>query len=64
MKVNHRKGKGAFTGDSRVVLSCVISRSEVVQLKALVQESDAQAFMVIGQAHEVLGEGFRPWSQD
>jgi uncharacterized membrane-anchored protein YitT (DUF2179 family) len=32
----------------------------VAQLKAIVQEADPQAFMVIGQAHEALGEGFRP----
>jgi uncharacterized membrane-anchored protein YitT (DUF2179 family) len=42
------------------VLYCVINRSEVAQLKVLVREADAQAFMVIGQAHEALGEGFRP----
>jgi uncharacterized membrane-anchored protein YitT (DUF2179 family) len=29
-------------------------------LKAIVQEADPQAFMVIGIAHEALGEGFRP----
>ena len=50
---------GAYTGAARTVLYCVISRSEVNQLKALVREADPKAFMVIGQAHEVLGEGFR-----
>jgi uncharacterized membrane-anchored protein YitT (DUF2179 family) len=38
----------------------VITRSEVTQLKALVNEIDPRAFIVIGQAHEALGEGFRP----
>lgn len=52
--------KGAYTGADRTVLYCVINRSEVAQLKVLVREADAQAFMVIGQAHEALGEGFRP----
>jgi len=32
----------------------------VNQLKELVRESDPRAFVVIGQAHEALGEGFRP----
>ena len=50
---------GAYTGAARTVLYCVISRSEVNQLNALVREADPKAFMVIGQAHEVLGEGFR-----
>jgi uncharacterized membrane-anchored protein YitT (DUF2179 family) len=52
--------RGAYTGEERTVLYCVVSRSEVVQIKSLVREADPRAFMVIGQAHEVLGEGFRP----
>jgi uncharacterized membrane-anchored protein YitT (DUF2179 family) len=42
------------------VLYCVVTRSEVNQLKELVHEADPDAFMVIGTAHEALGEGFRP----
>jgi uncharacterized membrane-anchored protein YitT (DUF2179 family) len=53
-------GKGAYTGSDRLVLYCVIARSEVTQLKALVRDIDPRAFIVIGQAHEALGEGFRP----
>jgi uncharacterized membrane-anchored protein YitT (DUF2179 family) len=52
-------GTGAYTGESRPVLYCVITRSEVNQLKELVKEVDPQALVVIGSAHEVLGEGFR-----
>jgi uncharacterized membrane-anchored protein YitT (DUF2179 family) len=52
-------GEGAYTGEERCVLYCVVSRSEVQQLKTIVQETDPKAFMVIGQAHEALGEGFQ-----
>jgi uncharacterized membrane-anchored protein YitT (DUF2179 family) len=41
------------------VLYCVITRSEVQQLKTIVHEADPKAFMVIGVAHEALGEGFQ-----
>lgn len=51
-------GTGAYTGEARPVLYCVISRSEVATLKSIVHEIDPQAFMVIGIAHEALGEGF------
>ena len=51
---------GAYTGEARTLLYCVISRSEVVQIKDLIRQEDPHAFIVIGQAHEVLGEGFRP----
>jgi uncharacterized membrane-anchored protein YitT (DUF2179 family) len=53
-------GKGGYTGADRPVLYCVVTRSEVNQLKDLVREADPKAFRVIGQAHEALGEGFRP----
>ena len=50
---------GGYTGEARSVLYCVVTRSEIAQLKAIVYEADSKAFMVVGQAHEVLGEGFR-----
>jgi uncharacterized membrane-anchored protein YitT (DUF2179 family) len=53
-------GKGAYTGADRFILYCVVIRSEVPTLKAIIHEIDPQAFMVIGQAHEALGEGFKP----
>jgi uncharacterized membrane-anchored protein YitT (DUF2179 family) len=53
-------GTGAYTGVERPVLYVVITRSEVNQLKELVREIDPKAFVVIGTAHEALGEGFRP----
>ena len=54
------EGTGAFTGAERPVLYCVITRAEVSRLKTIVYEVDPRAFMVIGYAHEALGEGFRP----
>jgi uncharacterized membrane-anchored protein YitT (DUF2179 family) len=54
------EGTGAYTGADRPVLYCVITRAEVATLKAIVNEVDPHAFMVIGVAHEALGEGFKP----
>jgi len=54
------EGTGAYTGAERPVLYCVITRAEVATLKAIVHEVDPRAFLVIGVAHEALGEGFRP----
>lgn len=56
-------GTGAYTLDPRPVMYCVITRSEVQQLKTIVHEADPEAFMVIGVAHEVLGEGFQPFKK-
>lgn len=52
-------GTGAYTGVPRPVLYCVVTKAEVAFLKSIVQEADPQAFMVIGQGHEALGEGFQ-----
>jgi uncharacterized membrane-anchored protein YitT (DUF2179 family) len=58
--VTFLQGTGAYTGEERPVLYCVVTRAEVATLKAIVHESDPEAFMVIGVAHEALGEGFKP----
>ncbi|RNB87147.1 YitT family protein [Brevibacillus fluminis] len=52
-------GSGGFTGDKRMVLMVVVSQSEVSKLKALVKAVDPQAFIILTQANEVLGEGFK-----
>ena len=57
------EGAGAFTNEPRPVLYCVVTRSEVQQLKTIVHEADPKAFMVIGQAHEALGEGFQSFKK-
>ncbi len=57
------QARGAYTGHPRQVVFCVLSRSEVPQLKARVREIDPKAFVVIGQALEVVGEGFRSWEE-
>jgi uncharacterized membrane-anchored protein YitT (DUF2179 family) len=53
-------GVGMYSGKPRQILFCAVSRAEVGQLKAIVREIDPDAFVVIGQAHEALGEGFKP----
>jgi len=51
---------GGYTGESRSMLYCAVTNSEVMRLKTVVHEVDAKAFMVIGHASEALGEGFKP----
>nr|MCU0492237.1 YitT family protein [Chloroflexaceae bacterium] len=53
------EGYGGYTGASRAVLLCVVSRSEVSTLKTIIGDLDPAAFIIIGEASEVLGEGFR-----
>jgi uncharacterized membrane-anchored protein YitT (DUF2179 family) len=52
-------GTGMYSGEPRQILFCAVSRAEISQLKAIILEIDPAAFVVIGQAHEALGEGFK-----
>jgi uncharacterized membrane-anchored protein YitT (DUF2179 family) len=52
------EARGGYTGQDKSVLFCVTSAREVVQLKALVAESDPNAFVIVTSAAEVMGEGF------
>ncbi|MFQ3661187.1 MAG: YitT family protein [Chloroflexaceae bacterium] len=58
--VTRLEGVGGFTGATHAILLCIINRSEVSTLKAVVANTDPHAFVVISDANEVIGEGFRP----
>lgn len=54
-------GRGGYTERGLDVLYCVVARSELSILKRLIASIDPRAFVVIADANEVLGEGFREW---
>jgi uncharacterized membrane-anchored protein YitT (DUF2179 family) len=53
------EGRGGYTGAQRTVLLCVVARSEVSALREVVRRHDPAAFVVVAEASEVFGEGFR-----
>ena len=54
--------KGMYTQDYKCVLYCVVSRKEIVQLKEIVTDVDPDAFVIVSDVREVLGEGFMEYS--
>ena len=50
---------GGFTDHERPVLMCVVDQTEFTKLKQLVKSLDPSAFVVVMDAAEVLGEGFK-----
>ena len=52
------KGKGMYTGKEKDVLLCVFSQKEISEVKERVIEIDSNAFMMVTDIKEVLGEGF------
>lgn len=51
--------KGAYSYSNKDVVYCVVARHETIRLKAIVKSVDPDAFTIIGNVHDVLGEGFR-----
>lgn len=50
---------GGYTDDERPILMCVVQQSEFTKLKQTVKHVDPSAFVIVTNAAEVLGEGFK-----
>jgi uncharacterized membrane-anchored protein YitT (DUF2179 family) len=53
-------GTGAYSGREKKIICCAVRKNQYVKIKRIVADADPQAFIVITDAGEVLGEGFRP----
>ena len=50
--------RGMYSKKEKLMLFCVVSKKEIVMLKERVNEIDPKAFVIVGDAREVHGEGF------
>ncbi|GAA4865463.1 YitT family protein [Paenibacillus vulneris] len=57
--VTYLNGEGAFSGDDKKVIFSVITRLEEAKLKSIVDEHDPNAFLAIGNIHDVKGGRFK-----
>ncbi len=57
-------GQGSFSGSDMKIVFTVVKKQQVAELKRLVMEIDPNAFVVVQEAHQVLGEGFSRYSRD
>ena len=57
--VTYLTGEGAYTGDDKKVIFCVITRLEEAKLKSIVEELDESAFLAVGNIAEVRGGRFK-----
>ena len=62
--VTFLRGEGSFSGKEKLVLMCAFKQRQIVPLKALVHELDQDAFLIVCEAHEVLGQGFRRYQKN
>ena len=57
-------GRGGYKGDRKQVVLCAFKRTQIAPIKAAVTAIDPSAFIIVCEAHEVLGEGFGEYSPD
>ena len=58
------KGIGGFTRKDNSILYTVLDRNEFIKLKNKIKEIDKNAFITVGEVHEVMGEGFMGIDED
>lgn len=54
---------GMYLGKDRKMLFCVVSQKEIVYLKDIVAKKDPNAFLIVSDVREVMGEGFIEYRQ-
>ncbi|KWX75092.1 YitT family protein [Paenibacillus jilunlii] len=57
--VTYLDGEGGFSGDNKKVIFVVITRLEEAKLKSIVEDWDSDAFVAIGNIHDVKGGRFK-----
>ncbi|WP_420481172.1 YitT family protein [Bacillus mycoides] len=57
--VTYLHGEGAYTGDNKKVIFCIINRLEEAKLKSLIEELDPSAFLAVADITEVRGGRFK-----
>ena len=57
-------GEGAYTGKQTKVVLTAIKRQQLAELKELVTDIDPDAFIILQEAHQVLGDGFTRYSKN
>lgn len=53
------KGKGMFQGNDKEIIMTVVNRREVVLLKHFINQIDPKAFIMVTDANEIMGDGFK-----
>ena len=57
--VTELRSRGAYSGQEGTVLMCAVSRQEVHKIYDIIHEIDINAFIVVNEAGEITGLGFR-----
>ncbi len=62
--VTYLYGEGSYSGTQTKVVLTAVKKQQLAELKKLVVETDPNAFIIVQEAHQVLGDGFAKYSKD
>jgi len=54
------QGVGGFTGEKKMMLTSVVPKKEIPEIRRIISSIDKKAFVIIQDIHQVYGEGFDP----
>lgn len=57
-------GEGSYSHTPTKVILTAVKRQQITELKELVMEIDPKAFVIVQEAHQVLGDGFSRYSKN
>jgi len=53
------EGQGGFTGNKSTVIYSVMDRTQLIKLRTYIKKNHPDSFIIVSEAHEVLGKGFQ-----
>ena len=62
--VTYLYGEGYYSGAEKKVVLTAVKKAQIAELKQLVVDIDPDAFIIVQEAHQVLGDGFSRYSKD
>lgn len=62
--VTYLDGQGYYSGQDTKVILTAVKKQQLAELKELITEIDPDAFIILQEAHQVLGDGFARYSAD
>jgi uncharacterized membrane-anchored protein YitT (DUF2179 family) len=51
-------GEGGYTGENKNIIYCVLERAQLMKVRKFLKENEPEAFVIVNDAHDVLGKGF------
>lgn len=57
-------GEGSYSHTPTKVVLAAVKKQQIAELKELVMEIDPKAFVIVQEAHQVLGDGFSRYSRN